>query len=271
MKEVEQLLAEVVKFKALFNFNNTTPQPGEFLTHIRGNSNQFNSLRPYDIGDDFRHIDWNTTAKKGSLYIKEFERNTSRTLLIVLDRSKAMNFHSRGKTKKQIAATIAGFYANSYLQTQSKVAFLAFDKENTSFLKESSQKKRLIEVISRSMMNLEQADLIAPIFLVDKVLGVARAGTDILLISDFINKEQYLGDLNKLRLKHNTRLVKVVDELECNSDLLGNIAVTDIEQNKGKFVISKSVDKEEVQEALVNLTCKTHNTLEELHKMCLNL
>ena len=41
-------------------------QPGSNITHHLGHGMQFRELRPYQKGDDIRHINWKATARTGT-------------------------------------------------------------------------------------------------------------------------------------------------------------------------------------------------------------
>jgi uncharacterized protein (DUF58 family) len=50
-----------------------------------GDAVEFHGVRPYQHGDDLRHIHWKSTAHTGKLIIKQFERRSSATATLFLD------------------------------------------------------------------------------------------------------------------------------------------------------------------------------------------
>lgn len=58
---------------------------GEFETHIRGRGSDLYRIREYEPEDSARHVDWKSTAKSGSLKVREFTREDERKLRVVFD------------------------------------------------------------------------------------------------------------------------------------------------------------------------------------------
>ena len=63
----------------------------------------FDTVRPYEDGDDVRNIDWNVTARSGDLHVKTYIEERELSVMLVLDSSASLNFGSRLKTKHQVA------------------------------------------------------------------------------------------------------------------------------------------------------------------------
>ena len=59
---------------------------GEIETHYRGLGRDFYRIRPYDILESSRHVDWKATAHVGSVQVREFAREREQTVEIFLDR-----------------------------------------------------------------------------------------------------------------------------------------------------------------------------------------
>ncbi len=57
---------------------------------MRGDGLEFDSLRDYVVGDEPRRIDWHATARRGRPIVRTHRHEESRTLLIVVDRSRLM-------------------------------------------------------------------------------------------------------------------------------------------------------------------------------------
>ena len=58
---------------------------GEVETHMRGRGSDLYRIRDYQPEDSARHVDWKSTAKSGSLKVREFTREDERKLRIVFD------------------------------------------------------------------------------------------------------------------------------------------------------------------------------------------
>ncbi|MDR3274673.1 MAG: DUF58 domain-containing protein [Endomicrobium sp.] len=75
---------------------------------------EFAEVREYQIGDDFRSIDRNITARYGKpyikLYIKLFSEERELTIIFLIDVSLSQAFSSNDKLKPGIAAEVAAFW-----------------------------------------------------------------------------------------------------------------------------------------------------------------
>lgn len=58
---------------------------GEFESYVRGRGFDLYRIREYEPEDSARHVDWKSTAKSGSLKVREFTREDERKLRIVFD------------------------------------------------------------------------------------------------------------------------------------------------------------------------------------------
>jgi uncharacterized protein (DUF58 family) len=59
---------------------------GEIETHYRGLGRDFYRIRPYEMFESSRHVDWKATAHTGDLQVREFAREQEQTVEIFLDR-----------------------------------------------------------------------------------------------------------------------------------------------------------------------------------------
>ncbi|MEO8099361.1 MAG: DUF58 domain-containing protein [Acidobacteriota bacterium] len=58
---------------------------GEMEAMQRGRGNDFYRIRPYELSESARHVDWKATAHTGALQIREFAREQDRRVVIYLD------------------------------------------------------------------------------------------------------------------------------------------------------------------------------------------
>lgn len=61
-----------------------------------GQDNEFERLRDYTIDDNFKHIDWRSTARRGKLTVKDFQANQSQRIVFLLDCGRMMTNQAAG-------------------------------------------------------------------------------------------------------------------------------------------------------------------------------
>lgn len=99
-----------------------SPWSGPHTSAARGHGLEFADLRPYQAGDDIRHMDWRATARTGKPTTKVFLEDRQRALHLVVDRRPGMWFGTRGNLKAAVAARIAALHAFAALQAGDTVA-----------------------------------------------------------------------------------------------------------------------------------------------------
>lgn len=70
---------------------------GERRSPRRGQSVEFADFRPYVMGDDFRHIDWNAYARLERFFIKLFVKEEDLTMHLLVDTSRSMDWGEPNK------------------------------------------------------------------------------------------------------------------------------------------------------------------------------
>lgn len=73
---------------------------------IKGLGQEFMGLREYVPGDDYRLIEWKAFARHNKPFVKEFEKEASLNLVIVLDASPAMYHGVLGRTMLEEAVRV---------------------------------------------------------------------------------------------------------------------------------------------------------------------
>lgn len=93
---------------------------------------EFFGLREYRLGDSLRSVHWRTSARRGQLYVREFERQEGKNVLILLDtylppgRGPAIE---RRRENLETAVSFCASLAALLLRNSSFYAFTAFTPE----------------------------------------------------------------------------------------------------------------------------------------------
>lgn len=81
---------------------------GNRPSRINGRGGAFDQVRAYLHGDDVRDIDWNVTARMGGApYVRVFNEERQRMLVVLVDQTNDMFFGTRRQLKSVLAARIA--------------------------------------------------------------------------------------------------------------------------------------------------------------------
>ncbi len=95
----------------------------------RGQGREFDSLREYRAGDEFRDISWSATARRGKLITKVHQLERSQTLWLVLDAGRLLRARANGLTKLDYTVNAALSLAQVGLYSGDRVGLLAYGRK----------------------------------------------------------------------------------------------------------------------------------------------
>ncbi len=191
-----------------------------FLTGLhkspyRGFSVEFNDYRPYNPGDDIRHIDWKLFARSEKYYIKQYEDETNVRCHILLDCSASMGYQSGAVSKLEYGRTLASALAYFMMGQKDAVGLITFDDKIREHLPARYRRGHLMQIL-RVLANLQlgdQTNLTRPV--TELAFSLKRKSL-IILISDLLAEEEaIIQALQHLRFKGNDVIVfHVMDHAE---------------------------------------------------------
>lgn len=94
-----------------------------------GFSVEFAEHRPYNLGDELRHIDWKVYGKTDRFYVKQYEEETNLRHYVVLDTSPSMCYRYQAPlTKLEYGAYLAAALHFLMLRQRDATGLIAFDE-----------------------------------------------------------------------------------------------------------------------------------------------
>ncbi|MEE2972948.1 MAG: DUF58 domain-containing protein, partial [Planctomycetota bacterium] len=99
---------------------------GQYHAAFKGRGMEFEEVRPYQVGDDVRSIDWNVSARLGEPHIKLFREERELTVMLAVDVSGSLAFGTAGRFKEDLVAEFAATVAFSAAMNNDKVGLLSF-------------------------------------------------------------------------------------------------------------------------------------------------
>ncbi len=201
---------------------------GEYHSAFKGRGIEFAEVRPYQIGDDIRNIDWNVSARMDETYVKVYEEEREQTVMLCVDVSGSENFGSQGKFKREVAAEICAVMAFSAIQNNDQVGLVLFSDEIEQFVRPQKGRRHVLRCI-RELFTAEPqfpgTDIEGAL---QHVLRILRRRSILVLVSDFFD-EGYESMLRAAAQRHDTVGVELQDRREEELPPMGLVDLTDAE------------------------------------------
>lgn len=100
----------------------------------RGLGTEFESLRDYFQGDDFRKIDWKATARRGKPIVKQFEVERNQSVMLVMDCGRTMLGEVNGVTKLDYSLDSCLLLARAAFSMGDQVGMLVYNDAVQKFI-----------------------------------------------------------------------------------------------------------------------------------------
>lgn len=114
----------------------------------RGGGSEFESLREYVPGDEYRKIDWSATARRGKLITRQYEAERSQNILIVIDSGRNMLQPIQKMAKLDYVINTALMLAYVAASSDDKVGLAVFDAEMRTFLPPAKSKSQVYQILN---------------------------------------------------------------------------------------------------------------------------
>lgn len=229
-------LKDLIRLKALVgtssaptsHANNRTH--GDYTSLFHGLGVEFETVRPYVIGDDVRYIDWRVTARIGKPQVKTFRSECDRNVLVVVDANAYMRFGTRGTFKSIQAAKTAALLCWKSLQLQDRIGGFVFGDitKGMQYFKPTKNDSSVLRMLK--LLCVRQENLHPPVDLVVALQHVAKVITPqtlVFIIADFNCAEMGAIEtaLLAIRKRCTVVLLPVYDPADSDIPAIGQIMV----------------------------------------------
>jgi uncharacterized protein (DUF58 family) len=203
---------------------------GEHSTVKMGTSLEFSDYRNYQVGDDFRYIDWNIFSRLDRLFLKVFTAEEDLSIHILLDISQSMLYGDPPKIDyaRRIAAAL-GYIGLSNLDRVGITTFAANIQDSMMPRRGRDHFLSLLNYCERITCGSE-TDFNRS--LMEYSFRSRRAGLAI-VISDLLDPKGVERGLDALRFaRYDVLLVQILDEEEIRPTYTGPVRLRDLETNQ---------------------------------------
>jgi uncharacterized protein (DUF58 family) len=200
---------------------------GEHSTVKIGTSLEFSDYRNYQVGDDYRYIDWNIFSRLDRLFLKVFTAEEDLSIHILLDTSQSMLFGEPPKIDyaKRVAAAL-GYIGLTNLDRVGITTFGAGIHESMHPRRGRDHFLGLLEYCDR-ITCVGETDFNRS--LMEYSFRSRRAGLAI-VISDLLDPQGFERGLESLRFaRYDVLLLQILDEEEMRPGYTGPVRLHDLE------------------------------------------
>lgn len=197
---------------------------GMHKSPYHGFSVEFAEHRPYNPGDELRHVDWKVFGKTDRYYVKQYEEETNLRHYVVLDTSPSMHYrHSAPLSKLDYGAYLAAALHFLMLKQRDATGLIAFDDNVHTLLRPKSRPsylRQLLVTLERIGDTTPDGQHTSAASVLDEVAErIARRSLVILITDLFENIAAHDDLLQALRhLRHRGHEVLVFHLLESDTE-----------------------------------------------------
>lgn len=101
---------------------------------VRGGDTEFERLRPYQVGDEIRHVDWRASARRDDLTVRQFQAESNQNVVFAIDVGRSMRGDTGGLTAIDHALNAALLTADVALRGGDKAGLMVFDEVPRKFV-----------------------------------------------------------------------------------------------------------------------------------------
>ena len=137
----------------LLNQQGRLREAGIRKSRLRGMGTEFESLRDYSEGDDFRKVDWKATARRGKIIVREYEVERNQAVILCVDCGRHMMAEIGGVRKLDMVLDSVLMLIQSAIQAGDNVGLLAYGADIIRFIPPKKGHRQL-GILLNSMYNL---------------------------------------------------------------------------------------------------------------------
>lgn len=242
-----------------------------------GHSMEFEQIKDYVGGDDYRTVNWKATAKKGQLMVNHYTEEKSQQVYCVIDKGRGMKMPFEGLSLLDYAINASLVLSNVAMIKQDKAGLITFSERLGNVLtadKKATQMQSILEILYNQKTRYLESDFER---LYAHIRNRIRQRSLVILFTNFESLTGLQRQLPYLRkiAQHHLLLVVFFENTELRqltNNIANNVESIYIKTIAEKFAFEKKLIVKELQKygilsiltAPQNLTVNTVNKYLEL-------
>lgn len=207
---------------------------GAYVGARPGSGLAFAELRPYEPGDNVRHMDWNVTARQGRPYVRHFAEERALTVWLIVDISASLRFGPDGRTKSDRAVQSAALLATAAIQAGDRVGMSLVSDRIEAELPSAAGPRQLARLV-RSLVATPSRSRRTALASGLKGLARSRRRALVVVLSDFLTVEPAQVWKTVAR-RHDLVAIRLIEPREVELPAAGLVELVDAELGRRRTV-----------------------------------
>jgi uncharacterized protein (DUF58 family) len=216
---------------------------GDYPSALQGDGTELAQIRPYQPGDDVRHIDWNVTARTAQPHVRVFQAERVLVTWLVLDTSPSMRFGTADRRKADVAEGVAVAVGHVGTRRGNRLGLVTFGDPQPRALPAHQGRAGLIGVLAALRAEADDQARVGATSLGEAVRradALARQRALVVIASDFRGPRDWRRPLLQLAGRHDVVAVEIRDPREQELPNAGELWLVDPETGKQLRVDTRS-------------------------------
>lgn len=201
---------------------------GPYRSVFRGRGLEFDEVRAYQPGDDVRSIDWHTTARTGTVQIKQNVEERSLTVMLAVDLSASGDFASGPQSKRELAAELTAVLALSAVMNNDRVGLLLFTDRVERYLPPRTGRRQALALVAAVLGHVPRGRRTSIRRALESLGSALRRRATVFLVSDFLD-EGFERALRIAARRHDVVALPIRDPAETRLPEVGWLVCEDAE------------------------------------------
>lgn len=219
--------------------------PGDRMSAQVGAGTELSRIRPYQPGDDVRHLDAAASARTGEPQVRVHVAERSLTTWLLLDRSASMGFGTADRAKADVAEGVAGVMATLATRRGNQLGVITFGEAGgVRVLRPHSGRRGTLQALTQARADVAPERVQNASTLSDALRAAeqaTRGAALMIVVSDFRGDDAWAPALRRLLHRHTGLAVEIRDPREMElPDVGADLAVVDPETGRHLRVDTKS-------------------------------
>lgn len=234
-----------------------------------GHSQEFEQIKEYVRGDDYRTINWKATARKANLMVNSFEDEKSQQVYSVIDIGRVMKMPFDGMSLLDYAINSALVISNIALYKHDKAGLITFSNNVNKLLPAQRESKQMLKILDT--LYKQKTDFLESDFeqLAAAIVGKINHRSLILLYTNFETLTALKRQLQYIRRIAASHLVVIIFFVNTSLQEIINKPANSVEEIYNKTIAEKfNFEKKQIVKELARYS--VHSILTEPENLTVN-